>query len=389
MKPEEMRRRLQSTAAPGELDAERRVWAVVRAAYEQEDVSSARAWPRGGLLALAAALAVLAAAFSPPGQAVAGWIRDRVDTGEEAEPALASLPAAGRLLVTADTGAWVVHRDGAKRRLGAYADASWSPHGLHVVLTRGPRLIAATPGGDVRWTVTSRAPLTDPRWSPSGYRIAYRQRGLLRVVAGDSSSDRVVARGVARVAPAWRPGLQHVLAYRAPRTVLVVNADTRERFWRAPAGRPPGPLAWSADGERLFVGARGRDERVYDGSGRLVRRFVRSPLVVSAAAFAPRGHRLAWIETNRETGRSAVVLVNVDKGGRRTLLQTGERFRDLAWSPDGAWVVVTAPGADQWIFLGAEAPHEIRTVSGVSREFDPGGTGPAGFPRLAGWCCSG
>ncbi len=387
MSHDELRRRLQSAAAPGELDAERRSWAVVRAAYEETEIAGRRPWPRRTLLALAAVLAVVAASLSPPGQAVGAWVRDRVGGDGEAEPALVSLPARGRLLVAADTGAWIVQRDGAKRRLGAYEDASWSPHGLHVVLTRGPRLVATTPNGEVRWTVTRRARLADPRWSPSGYRIAYRERGVLRVVGGDSSDDRVLAGGVARVPAEWRPGGEHVLAYRAPRMVRVVDADTREQLWRAAAGRPPGRLAWSADGQRLFVGARGSDERVYDGSGRLVRRFVRSPLAVSSAAFAPSGHRLAWIETDREAGRSAVVVVDVDTGRTRTLLQTGERFADLAWSPDGAWLVVTVPEADQWLFLRTKGPHELRAVSTVSHEFDPGGSGPAGTPRLAGWCC--
>jgi hypothetical protein len=385
---EELRRRLQGAAAPRELDAERRSWAVVRAAYEDAEIVVRRTWPRRTLLALAAALAVVAAALSPPGQAVAAWVRDRVGEDEEARPALVSLPAAGRLLVASGTGAWVVHPDGAKRRLGAYEDASWSPHGLHVVLTRGPRLVATTPNGDVRWTLSRRARLADPRWAPSGYRIAYREGRVLRVVGGDSSGDRVLAGGVAGVPAAWRPGDEHVLAYRGPRVVNVVDADSRERLWRAAAGRPPGTLAWSADGERLYVGARGSDERVYDGSGRLVRRLARSPLAVSSPAFAPRGHRLAWIETDRETRRSAVVVVNVDTGERRTLLQLGGRFADLAWSPDGAWLVVTLPRADQWLFLRTRGAQELRSVSGVSREFDPGGTGPAGTPRLAGWCCA-
>ena len=53
----------------------------------------------------------------------------RSSGSRRAQPALFSLPAPGRLLVTADSGAWVVEQDGSKRLLGAYREASWSPFG--------------------------------------------------------------------------------------------------------------------------------------------------------------------------------------------------------------------------------------------------------------------
>ena len=55
---------------------------------------------------------------------------------EESAPALFSLPASGQLLVTADSGAWVVDEDGSKRLLGGYREASWSPFGRFVVASR-------------------------------------------------------------------------------------------------------------------------------------------------------------------------------------------------------------------------------------------------------------
>ena len=69
---------------------------------------------------------------------------------EKAQPALFSLPAPGRLLVTADSGAWVVEQDGSKRLLGRYREASWSPFGRFVVGSRPNELVALTPKGDVR-----------------------------------------------------------------------------------------------------------------------------------------------------------------------------------------------------------------------------------------------
>ena len=81
--------------------AEERAWQVVRAAYEERIPA-----PRGRrvirpALALAAALALIGAAISPPGRAVLDSIRETVGV-EKAKPALFSLPAQGRLLVTSD-----------------------------------------------------------------------------------------------------------------------------------------------------------------------------------------------------------------------------------------------------------------------------------------------
>ena len=52
----------------------------------------------------------------------------------------------------------------------------------------------------------------------------------------------------------------------------------------------------------------------------------------------------------------------------------------VAWSPDRAWLVVSWPQADQWVFIRVRGPHRIRAVSNVAQQFD-------GFPRLGAWCC--
>ena len=48
--------------------------------------------------------------------------------------------------------------DGAKRRLGDYAGAAWSPNGLFVVAWQGRELTALTPGGEVRWSLPGPEP---------------------------------------------------------------------------------------------------------------------------------------------------------------------------------------------------------------------------------------
>ncbi len=111
--------------APGEREAADRSWQVVRSAYEERiPVARKRDWRP--IVAVAFGLALVAAAFSPPGNAVLGSLRDAV----RGQDHLVSLPSRGSILVNAQGGAWVVKQDGSKRFLGGYDNAAWSPHGL-------------------------------------------------------------------------------------------------------------------------------------------------------------------------------------------------------------------------------------------------------------------
>ena len=136
---------LLSTPVPDELEAQRRAWVVVRTAYAEREPAPKRTHRLRLLVAVAAVAALVAAALSPPGRSVGGWIRDRVAGADEAEPALVSLPSAGRLLVVSEQGPWIVRLDGSKRLLGDYDDASFSPNGLFVVVTKGRRLDGDAP----------------------------------------------------------------------------------------------------------------------------------------------------------------------------------------------------------------------------------------------------
>ena len=138
-----MRRELQHIQIPNEHEARERSLAVVRAAFaEREPQLPRRSWKP--IAAIAIVLVVVAGLLSPPGRAVLDDIREVVGV-EKAQPALFSLPAPGRLLVTSDAGAWVVDQDGSKRLLGSYREASWSPFGRFVVASRHNELVALTP----------------------------------------------------------------------------------------------------------------------------------------------------------------------------------------------------------------------------------------------------
>jgi len=352
--------------------AEERAWRVVRAAFEQREPAPRERRPWKPALVLAAAAAVAGVVASPPGRAVLGSIREAVGV-ERAQPALFSLPAPGSLLVQSSSGPWVVRADGSKRRLGEWREASWSPFGRYVVAAREHELAALEPNGDVRWSLARRA-VRFPRWHGTQVdtRIAYLAGSRLHVVAGDGTGD-VDAGGLpaaAPVAPAWRPGLPFLVAY----------ADTRGRVyayelrgalrWRSAPVPGVRRLEWSSDGALLL--ALGRGKLVLLGGGKpLAVRFGR----FAAAAFRPGTHEVSFIRSRGGAGE--VVL------GRRVLFRGTGDFRDLAWSPDGRWLLVTWPTADQWVFVRVARPRRILAVSDVTRQF-----GGGAFPKVTGWCCS-
>jgi hypothetical protein len=227
-----VRKELERIEIPEEHEARERTWAVVRAAFAERDVRpQRRSWKPAAALALGAA--VVAGLLSPPGRAVLDDIREVVGV-ENGAPALFSLPAQGRLLVTADSGAWVVEQDGSKRLLGPYREASWSPFGRFVVASRQNELVALTPEGEVRWSL-ARPDVRFPRWggTRTDTRIAYVSRGELRVVGGDGKRDRLVDSEAAEQAPLWRAGTGHVLVYRRrDGSIRVIDADTGAQLER-------------------------------------------------------------------------------------------------------------------------------------------------------------
>ncbi|MEA2151557.1 MAG: hypothetical protein QOD69_3387, partial [Solirubrobacteraceae bacterium] len=308
-----------------------------------------------------------------------------------ARAALVRVPGGGRLLVSAGSSTWIVADDGARRRLGAYDGASWSPHGLFAAVWRGGELTAVDPRGHVRWSLPPRPqPVTAARWAPGdGFLVAYVSGGSLRIVAGDGTADHAFAAVRPGVVPAWRPGARHVLAYVDEHArVTVAAADTGARLWHA--GNPVAPgaqLLWSAAGDRLLV-LTPRRLALYDGRGRsIAARDVPAGFDAEHAVWAPRGQQVAVVRTSRASGHDEVVVLDARHGLRERLLPAGPgHFGAPAWSPDGRWLLVPWPEADQWLFLRPEGTRRVSAVANIARQFAPGGARPA-FPRTVTWCC--
>ena len=367
-----VRDRLRDHPLPGEAEAAARSWPVVEAALAERS-PAARRGRSAVRLALVFALlcAGLATALSPAG----AWIGDRFSEDRPAaKPAFAALPRGGSVLAITRSGAYAIRPDGSSRQLGAFTEAGWSPHGIHVVGVEGRRLVAVDAAGTVKWTLTGRRALHHPAWSTAnGFAVAYLEGHSLKVVGGngDPATDRVLRRDAAAVTPAWRPNSDRLLTYVTTNgAVETVDVVTRRTLWRSrPA--PSHSLAWV---HNRLVSLSSRSITVLDQSGNAVRT-IALPGVARELAVHPSGRRAAVVVGNR------VVEVGLREDFRRQLFQG--TLDGVSWSQDGRRLLIGWRGADQWLLLGPGG--RIRALHGVSRELGPAG----GFPRVAGWCCAG
>jgi hypothetical protein len=393
----ELQRQLASVIVPGELEARRRSWNVIRSAFaDRERLPRRQVGRNWAALALAAAVVVIAAAITPPGQSVLGDLRDAIGREEgvtvQEQPSLFSLPTRGRLLVESARGPWIVHPDGAKRLLGSYDEASWSPFGKYVIVSKADEVVALERSGAVRWSI-ARRDVRHPRWggTHTDTRVAYLSGRALHVVAGDSKDDRVLVPRVAQVAPAWKPGSEHVLAYALGNgAVRVIETDSGHvsAGWREPG---PEQLAFSADGA-LVATRNPRLITVHTETG-LRRSAIPSgpagtPTEFLDLAFAPTHSTLAYVTYDAATGRSAVWTIDAGGTGRRRQLFEGAgRIADVEWSPDEHWLLAAWESADQWIFIRmGDGATKLVARSSITAQLN-GGARDAPFPGIAGWCC--
>jgi hypothetical protein len=368
-----VRDRLRDQPLPGETDAAVRSWPVVEAALAEHTPAPRHHRATFRLvLVLGLLCTALATALSPAG----AWIGDRFrDESTGGTPAFAALPPGGSVLAISRTGAYAIRPDGSSRRLGAFSEAGWSPHGLHVVGVEGRRLVAVDRAGTVKWTLTSRTPVRHPAWSTAdGFAVAYLEGRTLKVVAGngDPTTNRVLRRDAAPVTPAWRPHSDRVLTY-ATRAGALVTLDvvTGRILWTSPP-EPTRSLAWAAGGRQL-VALRSHSVTVLDRAGHLLRT-IPLPGVARRLAVHPSGERAAVVVGRRVLG------LRLSAGVPRQLFQGS--VDGLAWSRDGRRLLLGWRDADQWLLLGPGG--RIRALHAVSRELGSAG----GFPRVAAWCCA-
>jgi dipeptidyl aminopeptidase/acylaminoacyl peptidase len=391
---------LRTVPVPGAEEAERRGLPVLVAALEGREPVRRSPAPRLAL-AFATALAAAALVLSPAGASVRDWVGEVFSASTPAPaPALTEIPGGGRLLVESEAGTWVVQPDGSRRLIGRYEEASWSkPLGLFVAAAAGRTLSAVEPGGTVHWSLSAPGPVSDPRWSPSGFRIAYRSGHSLRVADADGERDRLLAPRVAPVPPAWLGSGPHYLAFvDAGGRLRIVDADRRETISSVPALAGIVGLGWAADGTLLLEYSRGAVQVRRVRPSKLSGAFRLGPArglalpegaTVEAASFAPHDHTVAVTlrrpDPSGRTPRGEVELTDPGGGLPRQLLNVPGQLSAAVWSPDGSRLLVPWPGTDEWLFIPVHGGPG-RAFGPISNEFAPGaGAAGAEFPEVEGW----
>ena len=248
-------------------------------------------------------------------------------------------------------------RDGSRRLLGTYDDASWSPFGRYVVASAPER---------ARRRSTPRAPSAgrsrDPASGSRAGRAAPPTRASPTSAATGSTSSRATARATSWPAthpqPAFHPRGARASGSSSP-TPTPTGASMRSsprRAARSGAATPPGApqsLEWSSDGRRLLVLSPGRVS-ILDGGTRAPRR--RRGGARRDRRGVPAGTRRRTPSSTARRPGSRVTL------GGRTLFSLGGELRGLTWSPDGRWLLVGSPASDQWVFIRADGAQDRRGV---------------------------
>ena len=106
---------------------------------------------------------------------------------------------------------------------------------------------------------------------------------------------------------------------------------------------------------------------------------------IRTASLAPDGKTLALIRGAAD--QDAVVLNVASPSSQPRRVLSGAGLRQLAWSPDGRWLLVSWPAADQWVFVRVAGMPRIAAVSRIARQFSARSAQDA-FPRIEGWCCT-
>jgi tricorn protease-like protein len=167
---------------------------------------------------------------------------------------------------------------------------------------------------------------------------------------------------------AWQPGT-HSLAYvDRGGNIVVQNVDRPRSPAHIRTRLDPRQLEWTPDSRLVAVGPRALG--IFARRGPQLSRVAVAGRI-AAAAVSPDGSHLAVVTLRRELSTVAVDGTTVFKGAGP--------IANVAWSPDGRWLLLDWRGADQWLFIRTPL-KKLVAVSNIHASF-------GGDTSLSSWCC--
>ena len=242
-------------------------------------------------------------------------------------PARLSVPRGTHgIAVVAGGRLWLSTMNGLRIEGLPVSAAELSPRALYGVVGIGSSLVALAPGGRRAWVHPTSGRVLGAAWAPDGLKIAYvvehPGRDELRMIEGDGSPDRVLARGVRAVRPSWRADSLAV-AYvddRGRAASFDLRTGTTRTFDTRRCGGGARQVVYARTAPALAVySARGVSAGRFAGGwlagGQLVTGGLFGRMRLSGFAVGPSGSSVA-VAVPRRNGGLAIGIVREPRTGR-------------------------------------------------------------------------
>ena len=249
---------------------------------------------------------------------------------------------------------------------------AWEPGAADVLFMSnrdGNADIFVARAGNDDWTNLTNHPAGDnwPEWSPDGRRVLFQSNRTgnldLWVMSADGSQPvQLTSDPEPDYLPAWSPDGSKITftswrreagdAKRAPH-IYVMNADgSGQRRLVADSLETSAGAAWSPDGKHIVYSrkhvdpgpagaeAEAADIVIADSDGANERVVLADGAYNGSPVFSPDGATLAFYATRGDT--AALVTMKVDGTDRHVIRGEGNNWYPR-WSPDGRWLIYTAP----------------------------------------------
>ena len=158
----------------------------------------------------------------------------------------------------------------------------------------------------------------------------------------------------------------------SPHGLFIAGTRANQLVALDPKGNVRWTLARPAPRSPIWTGTRTDTRITYVSRGRL--RMVAGDGTGDHPLASARRSRPASARIRRRGGQSEVVV------GNRVVFRGTGVFDQVVRSPDGRWLLVSWPTANQWVFVRLQ-PRKIVGVARITQQFGRD-------PRVEDWCCS-